>query len=285
MKIRFILPVALMAFLLTAPQANAQSRRDERKLKKEMRKLDRQMQKVRDLQEELNIPDYRELRSLQENQLEHAREMGRIQRELAREQRELAQQEAQRARELARSFREEHQQQFNEQRRRMEEESEIMREFHHQELDKIKEHLPDLEELHEFDIEIPDIDLDFHYIHPSDHDLHLSTINESENSMVINKRFENESLAKDYTYTVADEATFLDLRVNGSVKSGSVKITITSPDGEEYQSFDITPAADIQWKQQMKFENEEQKAKIGKWTISITAEDTSGNFSVRMRSK
>ena len=166
----------------------------------------------------------------------------------------------------------------------MEEESEIMKEFRYQELDNIKEHLPDLEELREFNIEIPDVDLDLRY-RPVEPNLDLSTVFESENSMVINKKFKNESLNKDYTFTVADEATFLDIRVKGSVTSGAVKIAITSPGGQEFQAFDITPAADIEWKQQIKFENEKQKAKIGKWTISIAAEDTSGNFSVRMRSK
>ncbi|MBT5426973.1 MAG: hypothetical protein HOK84_12310, partial [Bacteroidetes bacterium] len=66
---------------------------------------------------------------------------------------------------------------------------------------------------------------------------------------------------------------------------GSINISIKSPDGEEYQSLDISPSADIRWNQRLKLKADEEKSKAGKWTISIDAEEVKGTCSVRMRSK
>ena len=306
MKVKNIIPVVIISLLLAAPQADAQNRRVERKLNREMRKLEKQRQKVQKIKAELDIPYFQEFEIMKEKQFKKALEMKELQNQLTREQREsarqyerLAQQGAREAREKARLYQLETRKEFKEQHRKMLEESRSLERIHHRHLDEIYEHLPDLDEIYEclpdldeifeclpdlddIDINIPDIH--FPDIDIPDLDLRMSTVYESDNSLIINKKFEDENLSKDYSYTVAGEAASLNISISGSVEKGTFKIVLLSPDGKEYQSFEITPMADVKWNQQLSI-GKEDSTNTGKWTISVDAREATGKFNIRMRSR
>lgn len=140
-----------------------------------------------------------------------------------------------------------------------------------------------LREIHEFEFEFPDVDIEIPEL-PEVYTM-LSEAYESKNNLSINKTLKNGSVEKEHNYTVSDEASYLDMRVKGSVESGEVKIVLKTPKGEEYQVVELNSSADVNWNQKMKLQGEKTDQYKGKWTISVKGNDVTGHFSIYMRSK
>jgi len=300
MKTRIFLPVVFLAFLISAPfQVQAQSKRAERKLKKEMKKLEKQMKKVSELKKDAFVFRFDDDDFFYGNQLKELREIGNMNKNMAekykvmaRKQHDTALKQSVEAREIAKKYQKANLKKIKElQWKSFDQARGVMDEQRHQ-LRVIREHYPDGIEISEIEIEIPEIEFDFEL---PDVDIEipelaefytqLSTTYESDNNLSINKTLKNESVKKDHTFTVSDDASYLDLRVKGSVEAGEIKIMLKTPKGEEYQTVELNSSADVNWNQKMKLLGENTDQYKGKWTISVEGNDVKGHFSIYMRSK
>lgn len=262
MKTKIFLPLVFLAFLISAPfQVQAQSKRTQRKLKKEMRKLERQIKKVSELKQDAFVFRFDRDDFSDGKQLKELRELKYVHLDM------------------------------EQQRRSLDRVRNAMDQQRHQ-LMIIRERYPDGIELPDIDIEIPEFEFEFEF---PDVDIEipelpevytmLSEAYESKNNLSINKTLKNGSVEKEHNYTVSDEASYLDMRVKGSVESGEVKIVLKTPKGEEYQVVELNSSADVNWNQKMKLQGENTDQYKGKWTISVKGNDVTGHFSIYMRSK
>ena len=105
MKTKILTTILLIAFLGAFTTAEAQTR-NERKLKREMAKLEKQMKKVRELQGEFNWVPYQKLERINEYELKKAREIQKHALEQALRQREHGLQQAQRAKDYYKQYQE-----------------------------------------------------------------------------------------------------------------------------------------------------------------------------------
>lgn len=144
--------------------------------------------------------------------------------------------------------------------------------------------IPEMDfEVPEFDIEIPEMDFDFKG-KPAKIYKRMGYVTESDNNLSINTDLDNESIDKSYNFTVAEDASYFSLKANGSVSSGNIEIEIKNPQDKEFQTIELTPAADIDWSQKIKL-NDEKKNLKGKWTIRVKGDDVKGHFALSLRSK
>ncbi len=306
MKNKVIIPLICLALLIAVPQAEAQSKRSERKLKREMQKLEKQMKKVNKLKQESFLPLMEEFELKKVKELEKIHEFESQRWEMSEKQRRQFKKQAELAREMAEQYREsnherihEYQEQAREHQREAQEH--LRRTFENQryEYKKLRELHPDgihIEEIEipEFDFELPEFDLDFPEMEFDFEELEgklpqyyrgLVTTAESDNNLSIKTELDNESIDKTYNFTVADEAVYVSLRARGSVSSGNIDIKIMDPQDKEYQTIELSSAADVDWSQKVKLNDEKKKNLKGKWTIRVKGDDVVGHFGLTLRSK
>ncbi len=308
MKIKIIYPIVGLALLIATPQVHAQSKSAERKIKREMRKLEKQMQKVQELKHDAYLPFFEEMEIKRYKELENLEELKGLKWEIQQEQTEMAREQAEKAREMAELFREENMHRFQEHRELAKEyqiktQQELRRALEKQrhELDKIREYYPDgihMEEIEipELDIEIPEFDFKFDF---PEKEFEFKNFDgkaplvyrglgytfESENNLTVNTDLDSESIDKTYEYTVSDEAGSLALKAHGSVSEGNLNIEIKTPQDDEYQTIELSPAADVDWSQKIKISEDKKENYQGKWTIRIKGDNVKGHFGVSLRSR
>lgn len=103
--------------------------------------------------------------------------------------------------------------------------------------------------------------------------------------LTIEKELAGETITADFNYEVEAGTEGISLSVNGSIEAGSVVITIKKPDGTVFNTYNLSPLANVSWKQSLTFEDEEEAAYVGKWTVTVAAEGAKGKYSVRMVGK
>jgi len=310
MKIKVLFPLVCLALLIASPQAEAQSKRSERKLKREMQKLEKQMKKVQELKHESYFPLMEEIEFKKAKELEKIHEYKNLQWEMNEDQRQQIREQAAQAREMAAQYREmdrdkmrkyqnearQYQRQAVVHQREAQEHLRQAFEDQRHEYKKIREaypkgiHFEEIEipemdfEIPEFDFEFPEMEFEFEgkpvKIYKS-----IASLNESDNNLSINTDLDNESIDKSYSFTVSEEASYLSLRAKGSVSSGSIEIEIINPQNKEFQTIELSPAADVDWSQKVKLTDETKKNLKGKWSIRIKGDDVKGHFGVSLRSR
>lgn len=254
MKLKPLLPVIFLAFLISAPiQVQAQSKRAERKLKREMRKLDKQMKKVSELKQDAFVFRFDRDDFFDGEELQELRGLGYIHGEIAEKQKLMAKK------------------QYKAAKKQSVEAREMAQRYQKINIKRIKE-----QQHRSQDHARRAIDQQHHQ---------LKEIRESDNNLSINKTLKNESVKKEHNFTVSDDASYIDFRIKGSVESGEVKIVLKTPKGEEYQAVELNSSADVNWNQKMKLQGEKTDQYKGKWTISVKGNDVTGHFSIYMRSK
>ena len=77
----------------------------------------------------------------------------------------------------------------------------------------------------------------------------------------------------------------MSVNVTGAIDSGKVNVTIKRPDGEVYNEYTLSPLANVNWKQTIKFEDQKETEYLGKWTVTVSAEKAKGNYRVQLRGR
>jgi hypothetical protein len=127
-------------------------------------------------------------------------------------------------------------------------------------------------------INVPDIDVDVPAIKGGVYNF----FTDSQDNLSINKDLTDESSTADFNYEVKEGAKGMSLRVNGTIDSGKVVVTIKRPDGELFNEYTLSSLANVNWRQNLKFEDQKESEYLGKWTVTISAEKAKGNYSVQI---
>lgn len=264
MQAKIVVPVLMLGLLLAAPAGFGQNNRYEKKLKREVRKLEKQLEKVKELKD-LSLPSNDISVIILDKHMDQIHDQQRIMKEQMKNF-HFQQQEVQE--QMKRSF-----------------------EMQKEAMEKMRQQYPDgfnLEEIRipdlDIDIDIPDLKILPHNFELDHSNPTLIIRNQSDNNLQVNLRFDNESTDKEYEFEVDDKASLLDMRIKGSANAGNLTIVLLTPDGNEYQKLDVSPLADVDWNQKIKIGGEENKWD-GKWKIKATAKDAEGNLSVFMSTK
>ena len=155
------------------------------------------------------------------------------------------------------------------------------------------EHLYEFEPLEHFDFdyefempEMPEL-----YFHAPDYDVRMPEIytyenfnSESGSMLELSKDLADVSISKDFYFDVKEGAETLDMNIDGTLESGDLTITVKKPDGEVFQKFQISPLADVDWSQNINLD-EGGEVYSGKWTINLTGEGATGDYSLRFRAR
>ncbi len=105
------------------------------------------------------------------------------------------------------------------------------------------------------------------------------------NSLNISKDLQDVTYATDFSYEVKNDNSTISFNVNGSLSGGELKIILKKPDGTVFQEIKISPLADINWNQQFSWEEDDQDDYLGKWVISMKADQAKGKYSIRVNSR
>ncbi len=249
-----------------------------------MRKLEKQMKKIGDLKQDAFVFNFDKDEVFQPRELKKLRELEFVHQNMAKNQKYMFKKE------YEMDMLKEHQNHALEQSKEAIERSRRAIELQRHQLEKVREHYPDGFELPEMEFDLEDLNIEIPEMHfeMPDFPMELRGFyggDEADNNLSIHKTLDNESVEKDLTYTVADDAMQIDLKVNGSVDTGEVKIVLKTPDGKEYQTVELNASADVSWSQKMKLSGENKEQYKGKWTISVKGDDVKGHYSIYMRSK
>ncbi len=155
--------------------------------------------------------------------------------------------------------------------------------------------LDDLEDMiQDLDFDIPEIDVDIDF---DDFDVideidvrtpraykYQNYFSEQSSVLELSKDLEDVSISKDFFFEVKEGAENLTMNIDGTLESGDLTITVKKPDGEVFQKFQISPLADVDWSQQLELD-EEGTAYTGKWTINLSGNGATGNYSLKFRTK
>ena len=104
----------------------------------------------------------------------------------------------------------------------------------------------------------------------------------NENALNIEKDLTGESISADFPYEVKESSDGMFLKVTGSIEAGKVLITVKKPDGSVFNEYTLSPLANVTWNQTIDFENEDETTVIGKWVVTIAAENAKGNYKVHL---
>ena len=127
-------------------------------------------------------------------------------------------------------------------------------------------------------IDVPDIKID----RPESMGKAYGLFSGNQDNLSINKTLTEESSSADFNYEVKKGASGMSVHVNGAIDSGTVKITVKRPDGEVYNEYTLSSLASVNWKQTINFEDLKETEYLGKWTVTVTAEKARGNYSVQL---
>ncbi|HDR90434.1 MAG TPA: hypothetical protein ENN63_12515 [Bacteroidetes bacterium] len=140
--------------------------------------------------------------------------------------------------------------------------------------------------------------------------------NRASSSLMLSKRFNEESLTKTSSFVVEKDQKFMSISLSGSCEQGEIQITIKDPSGKKVQQLVIDPSARVQWtksitiveeptlrqmyivvsgKEEKETEKTEKKEKketpvvheeyIGTWTMEIKAVKATGEYSLKVSTR
>jgi hypothetical protein len=98
---------------------------------------------------------------------------------------------------------------------------------------------------------------------------------EGSSQLSLSKMFNEESVSKQGNFTVEENYNMLKITVEGAVKTGSIQITLYTPDEEIFKDLEIDNSADVRW---TKVFSEYKEEYIGEWTYEIEADDCTGRY-------
>lgn len=305
MKSLIIAPLLLVAFLAGPLTLPAQSSK-EKKIDRIQRKIEKQSKKLQELTGE-EFQAYAEIAPpMRSGEPEMISEEALAQAEEAREQ-------VRESMEEQREALEEQREALRDQKRDMEKKMIIIREKNGQKLKQMREmELDKLNEWKEVEVDVlKDINgkkLHYYYKTPNwesksgdafifgdKGDIKIdipefkggvySVFSGNQDNLSIDKNLSDESGTADFNYEVKEGVNRLSVNVNGAIDAGKVKITIKRPDGEVYNEYTLSPLANVNWKQTIKFEDQEESQFLGKWTVTVAAEKAKGTYTVQLNGR
>jgi len=108
--------------------------------------------------------------------------------------------------------------------------------------------------------------------------------NES-SSLNIQKNVKDLTFSTQFNYNVAEGSRSLSFSANGSVEKGTIKIRLLDQSGKLVHEMEISPLADVNWNQSLRWDDEESVSKIGAWKIEVAAQDATGKYTVSARAR
>ncbi len=127
-------------------------------------------------------------------------------------------------------------------------------------------------------IDVPDIKVDI----PEFKNQVYTAFMGNQNNLSINKILKDETSSADFNYEVKKGTPGVSINVNGSIDSGKVIVTIKQPNGDVYNEYTLSPLANVTWRQSVDFDDKEETTYVGKWAVTVTAENAKGNYSVKI---
>jgi hypothetical protein len=298
MNARVMIPVLLAVFLLGSVTTMGQTDVDK-KIQREMRKIEKHTKKLQELQGENFIPP-----DIPEPEIDEE-EIARIREEVLAEK-DMAMEKHREAMESYREAMEEYRQQMEEKRSELNEKLRELREKNQQEINEwreqneenlldLREDLEELGDLHKrhyyyyktpefqfkriepYVFEAPNFKFDMPALKGGVYSLFTD-----QDVLNIEKNLDGETSSADFTYEVKKGVTGLAVVVNGSIESGKVVVGIKKPDGSLFNQYTLSPLANVNWHQNLRFEDEEESSYLGKWTVTVSADQAKGKYDVRI---
>jgi hypothetical protein len=277
MKSKVLVPFVLVLFLGGSVIATGQDR-NQKKIDRIQRKIEKQHQKLSELRgDEFN--SYVVAPSFNAEKIEKIRQEAMAQAEVAREH-------AREAREMQREIMEEQREAMQGQREAMMEQKRDMERRmivigkDHAKNFQYKFKSPNWEsnggeafvfDGNEFEFKMPEMKSGVYSIYSGNQD-----------NLSINKNLTDETSSADFSYEVKEGAAGIAISVTGEIESGKVKVVIKRPDGEVYNEYTLSSLANVNWKQSINFEDQEESQYLGKWTVTVSAEKAKGTYRVDM---
>lgn len=104
-------------------------------------------------------------------------------------------------------------------------------------------------------------------------------------TLVISKEVEDLDYSNDFTYDIPEGSRSVSIAVSGSLDKGTITITITKPDGTDLQEIEISPLANVNWNQTLRWKEENKDKFTGSWTVSIDADEATGHYKASMKNR
>jgi hypothetical protein len=118
-----------------------------------------------------------------------------------------------------------------------------------------------------------------------EHDTHWDDVyissgrrsNERNSRLTLSKRYDGETVSKKGVFSVESTTTKFRLSIDGSVKSGTIKVTVLLPDGKAFKTINIDDTADIHWSESINIKEGENKYH-GDWKYEISTASAKGSY-------
>jgi putative methionine-R-sulfoxide reductase with GAF domain len=107
----------------------------------------------------------------------------------------------------------------------------------------------------------------------------VKTFNKREemSELVLSKNFTGESLETSKIFNVEANASFMEIILSGSTKSGRIFIKLIKPDGKDLKIIDIDSASDVRWSKSFNLKDE-PGSYSGEWKLIINTEKADGSY-------
>lgn len=107
----------------------------------------------------------------------------------------------------------------------------------------------------------------------------VKTFNKREemSELVLSKKFTGESLETSKIFNVEANASFMEIILSGSTKSGRIFIKLIKPDGKDLKIIDIDSASDVRWSKSFNLKDE-PGSYSGEWKLIINTEKADGSY-------
>ena len=107
----------------------------------------------------------------------------------------------------------------------------------------------------------------------------VKTIHKREemSELVLSKNFNGQSMETSKIFTVEANASFLEITLSGSTKSGRIFIKLVMPDGKDLKIIDIDSASDVRWSKSFDL-SEKSGSYSGEWKLIINTEKADGSY-------
>ncbi len=142
--------------------------------------------------------------------------------------------------------------------------------------------LGELDEALNFSGEWPDFEFKAQDFYATPYRGFYST-NKEATSLNIQKEIEDLTFETQFKYEVQTGSESFLFAASGTVDEGTIKIRLIKPDGLVAQEFEVSPLADVKWSQRLKWDEESEKDNVGTWTITVSANQATGNYNVTVR--
>jgi len=106
----------------------------------------------------------------------------------------------------------------------------------------------------------------------------------SSSQLSLSKSFDGESKSNEGSFNVDESVRHISLSLNGSVKEGSIKITIQLGNNDIIKDITIDESADIQFTQSIKI-SEDEKKYYGNWTYLVEAKQAKGQYRLSINTR